>query len=76
MAEAALTQFREQHFKRGEAIALDQVASVLYSMRRPMEALDAALEALELIKGLEDLPWEAIMLHSVAFALLRRLGWR
>eukprot|EP00913_Durusdinium_trenchii_P004289 g3977.t1 len=66
VAEAALVQFREQHYKRGEAIALDQIASVLYSMRRPMEALEHAIEALDLIKSLEDLPWEAIMLHSVA----------
>lgn len=31
-----------------------------------MEALEHAIEALDLIKSLEDLPWEAIMLHSVA----------
>ncbi|CAE7247803.1 unnamed protein product [Symbiodinium natans] len=35
-------------------------------MRRPGEALDNALQALEIIKDLEDLPWEAVMLHSVA----------
>ncbi|CAJ1433589.1 unnamed protein product [Effrenium voratum] len=71
VAEAALNEctpqlFRDQHYKRGEAIALDQIGSVLYGMRRPQEALEAATEALDLIKSLEDLPWEAIMLHSVA----------
>ena len=75
------TRFRDQHYKRGEAIALDQIGSVLYGMRRPQEALmprmprmartarmgdglwcfppealEAATEALDLIKSLEELP--------------------